>query len=58
MKAVAEHIADGALLELSERFLKQGVMETGKGWSPTETGTPQGAVLTPRTQKATLSFSG
>lgn len=47
MKAVAEHLADGALLELIEKFLKQGVMETGKGWSPTETGTPQGAVLSP-----------
>jgi len=47
MKAVAQPIADGALLELIERFLKQGVMETGKGWTPTETGTPQGAVLSP-----------
>lgn len=47
LKAVAEHIADGELLELIERFLKQGVMERGKGWSPTETGTPQGAVLSP-----------
>jgi RNA-directed DNA polymerase len=47
LNAVTELIADGALLELLERFLKQGVMETGKGWSPTETGTPQGAVLSP-----------
>lgn len=47
MKLVAEHLADGALLRLMEKFLKQGVMETGKGWSPTETGTPQGAVLSP-----------
>ena len=47
LKKVAEHLADGALLELIERFLKQGVMETGKGGSPTETGTPQGAVLSP-----------
>jgi RNA-directed DNA polymerase len=47
MTRVAEPIADGALLELIEKFLKQGVMETGKGWSPTETGTPQGAVLSP-----------
>lgn len=45
--AVAERIADGAVLELISRFLKQGVMESGKGWSPTETGTPQGAVLSP-----------
>ena len=45
--AVAEHVADGAVLELIHRFLKQGVMESGKGWSPTEKGTPQGAVLSP-----------
>lgn len=47
MAAVEEQIADGAVLELIEKFLKQGVMESGKGWSPTETGTPQGAVLSP-----------
>jgi RNA-directed DNA polymerase len=47
MTALTEHLADGAVLELIEKFLKQGVMETGKGWSPTETGTPQGAVLSP-----------
>jgi RNA-directed DNA polymerase len=45
--AVSEHIADGAVLELIQRFLKQGVMESGKGWQPTETGTPQGAVISP-----------
>ena len=44
---IAERIADGAVLELIRRFLKQGVMESGKGWSPTERGTPQGAVLSP-----------
>jgi RNA-directed DNA polymerase len=54
--ALAEHIADGAVLELIHRFLKQGVMESGKGWSPTEKGTPQGAVLTPCTQWITSSF--
>ena len=47
MIAVAEHVADGAVLEQIERSLKQGVMESGKGWSPTEKGTPQGAVLSP-----------
>jgi RNA-directed DNA polymerase len=44
---VAEHISDGAVLELIRRFLKQGVMESGKDWQPTETGTPQGAVISP-----------
>src|ERR1035441_9787959 len=40
MEAVAEHIADRPLLELIQRFLKQGVMESGKEWQPTEKGTP------------------
>ena len=47
LEAVAEHISDGKLLELLQRFLKQGVMETGKGWKPTDEGTPQGAVISP-----------
>lgn len=45
--AIQEHVSDGAVLELIQRFLKQGVMESGKGWSPTENGTPQGGVLSP-----------
>jgi RNA-directed DNA polymerase len=47
MVAVQEQVADGAVLELIQRFLKQGVLESGKGWSPTESGTPQGAVISP-----------
>jgi RNA-directed DNA polymerase len=47
MKLLEEHIADGALLELIQKMLQQGVMETGKGWQPTERGTPQGAVVSP-----------
>jgi RNA-directed DNA polymerase len=47
MEAAEEHIADGAVLRLMESFLKQGVMESGKGWKPTEAGTPQGAVISP-----------
>ena len=38
---------DGRILELVERFLKQGVMEENKGWSPTTVGTPQGGVISP-----------
>ena len=45
--AVSEHVADGRVLELIQKFLRQGVMESGKGWSPTEMGTPQGSVLSP-----------
>jgi RNA-directed DNA polymerase len=47
LAAVAQHVSDGAVLELIQRFLNQGVMESGKGWSPTESGTPQGAVISP-----------
>jgi RNA-directed DNA polymerase len=44
---LAERIADRAVLGLLSRFLKQGVMESGKGWTPTDKGTRQGAVLSP-----------
>ncbi len=47
MEKVGEHVSDGAVLALIERFLKQGVMESGKDWKPTELGTPQGAVISP-----------
>lgn len=47
LEAVSQHVSDGKVLELLQRFLKQGVMESGKGWSPTENGTPQGAVISP-----------
>ena len=47
LEALSEYISDGAVLEIIRRFLKQGVMESGKDWQPTETGTPQGAVISP-----------
>ena len=47
LAAIGEKVSDGAVLELIQRLLKQGVMESGKGWSPTEQGTPQGGVLSP-----------
>lgn len=47
LELLAQHISDGAVMELIDRFLKQGVMESGKEWQPTETGTPQGAVISP-----------
>jgi RNA-directed DNA polymerase len=34
-------------------LLKAGVFEAGKGFAPTEQGTPQGGVMTPPTQWAT-----
>jgi RNA-directed DNA polymerase len=47
MDCVKEKIADRRVLELVEKFLQQGVMETGKGWSAATGGTPQGAVISP-----------
>jgi RNA-directed DNA polymerase len=44
---VAAKVADGRVLALVRQYLKQGVMETAKGWQPTEQGTPQGAVISP-----------
>ena len=47
IQAVSLHVSDGKVLELLQRFLEQGVMESGKGWKPTEKGTPQGAIISP-----------
>jgi len=47
MERVGRKIADGRVLRLIEGYLKAGVMESLKGWQPTERGTPQGAVLSP-----------
>ena len=39
--------------ELVAGWLRAGVIESGKGFAPTEAGTPQGGVITPPTQWAT-----
>ena len=46
MQLVAERIADGRVLKLIEKYLRQGVLENMREWQP-ETGTPQGAVISP-----------
>lgn len=46
LDAVAARVADGTLLTLLRAFLQAGVLE-GQDFQPTETGTPQGAVLSP-----------
>jgi RNA-directed DNA polymerase len=46
MARLREKIADTAVLTLVDSFLHQRVMDTVQGWTP-ETGTPQGAVLSP-----------
>ncbi len=47
LERVSRKIADGRVLALLKKFLEQGVMETGKEWQPTPSGTPQGAVISP-----------
>jgi RNA-directed DNA polymerase len=46
MARLREKIADNPMLALVESFLRQRIMDTAEGWTP-ETGTPQGAVLSP-----------
>jgi len=46
MERVREQVADGRVLDLIEGCLHQGVMEEMACWDP-ETGTPQGAVISP-----------
>jgi group II intron reverse transcriptase/maturase len=46
IKFVEHRVADRRILRLIRKWLKAGVMEDGK-WSDTETGTPQGSVISP-----------
>ena len=47
---IRQRVVDGSVLALLAQSLQAGVLEDMKGWEPTEAGTPQGAVMTPRTQ--------
>lgn len=46
LKRIGEKISDSRLLALIESFLKQGVMDGLREWTPEE-GSPQGAVISP-----------
>jgi RNA-directed DNA polymerase len=46
MARMCEKVSDTRMLRLVEMFLEQGVMDGLEAWTP-ETGTPQGAVLSP-----------
>jgi RNA-directed DNA polymerase len=46
IRFVEYRVADRRILPLMRKWLKAGVMEEGK-WSNTETGTPQGSVISP-----------
>jgi group II intron reverse transcriptase/maturase len=49
---VEHRVADRRILRLIRKWLKAGVCEEGE-WKESEVGTPQGGVMTPRTQKIT-----
>jgi hypothetical protein len=57
IQLIEKRIADPRVLRLIQKWLKAGVLEDGV-WSETEAGTPQGAVVTPRTQKVTWGRRG
>jgi RNA-directed DNA polymerase len=54
-RCLEERISDKRFIRYIVRFLKSGIMEAGK-YIETEMGTPQGGVVTPRTQLITLNL--
>jgi len=57
VKFVEHRVADPRILRLIQKWLNAGVMEEGK-WSDTHTGSPQGSVIAPLTQKVISSSKG
>ena len=57
IKFVEHRVADRRILRLIRKWMNAGVMEGGE-WLETKTGTPQGAVLTPLTQKVISNLRG
>ena len=57
MKFVEHRIADRRILRLIRKWLKAGISEDGH-LSETQVGTPQGAVVTPLTQKVISNLNG
>ena len=52
---VAHRIADLRILRLIRQWLRAGILESNE-WHETDRGTPQGAGITPRTQKVTSAL--
>ena len=57
VRFIEHRVADRRVIRLIQKWLKAGVSEDGQ-WSETKQGTPQGAVVTPLTQKQTFSLNG
>ena len=57
MKFMEHRVADNRILRLIRKWLKAGVSEDGNG-SESKAGTPQGAVITPLTQKVISNSRG
>jgi RNA-directed DNA polymerase len=56
MRFVEHRIGDRRIIRLIAKWLTAGVLEQGR-LIVTEEGTPQGAVMTPRTQKVTSALN-
>jgi group II intron reverse transcriptase/maturase len=55
IELIEKRIADRRILRLIQKWLKAGVMEDGE-WFETETGTPQGAVISPLLSNVYLHY--
>ena len=56
VKMLEERIADKSLIRIIRKWLKAGVMEELKHWSPSTGGTPQGGVISPLLGNIYLHF--
>jgi group II intron reverse transcriptase/maturase len=56
VKFMEHRVADPRILRLIQKWLKAGVMEDGK-WSETQTGTPQGSVISPLLANVYLHYA-
>ena len=56
VKMLEERIADRSLIRIIRKWLKAGVMEELKHWSPSYEGTPQGGVISPLLGNIYLHF--
>ncbi len=54
MARVEGKVSDGRVLDLLRGWLKADILKGLERWTPAQ-GSPQGAVITPRTQKVTLA---